>query len=164
MNAKELYLKIMNFESCERTLNWELGYWGGVLNRWYKEGLPKKFGLEREVDYGDAVCGSGLHYPILGLSEGHNFQRDKDIADFFKFDDDLLAFPINSFIHPKDKAVILEETTDKIIIKDGDGLTKLVKKDSNKMTQWLNWPVKDKNSWEEFKDTFDPKRVASLPC
>ena len=151
MNVKDLYFKIIGFERCERTLNWELGYWGGALNRWYEEGLPKKYGLEREVDYGDAVCGPGLHYPILGLSDGYKFQKDRDVADFFNFDDGIIAFPINSFIHPKDETIILEETEEKVKLIDGDGITKIVIKGS-RMTQWIGWPVKDFHSWEEFKE------------
>ena len=57
MNAKERFLEILNFNTGIRTLDWEFGYWGGALNRWYDEGLIKIEGLEREVTYGEGVCG-----------------------------------------------------------------------------------------------------------
>ena len=40
-SAREIFLNIMNFKSVERTLKWELGYWVGTVERWYKEGLIK---------------------------------------------------------------------------------------------------------------------------
>ncbi|GAG63718.1 unnamed protein product, partial [marine sediment metagenome] len=36
MEARERFLKIMNFEKVDRNIDWEFGYWGGALNRWYK--------------------------------------------------------------------------------------------------------------------------------
>lgn len=52
INARELFLKIMNFEPCSRTLDWEFGYWGGALNRLYSEGMPKVKGLPMKPNYG----------------------------------------------------------------------------------------------------------------
>ena len=35
------------------------------------------------------------------------------------------------------------ESDEQVMLRDGDGITKIVKKDGSKMTQWLDWPVKD---------------------
>ena len=106
MNIAELYQGIQNFDACERTINWEFSYWGGTLKRWYKEGLPKKYGLPKKVEFGETVCGPGLHYPILGVSGGSDLLIDKDVSDFFKFDDGIIAFPINPWIQPKSETII----------------------------------------------------------
>ncbi len=42
--ARDIFHKIMNFEPCERTLNWEFGYWVETVEKWYSKGLPKKKG------------------------------------------------------------------------------------------------------------------------
>jgi len=60
MNSKEMFTKILNFEPVDRILNWEFGYWGGVINRWYKEGLSKVKGLPGEITYGEDVVGPPL--------------------------------------------------------------------------------------------------------
>lgn len=39
----------MGFKPCHRTLLWEWGYWGGTINRWYKEGLPHYGGINKRV-------------------------------------------------------------------------------------------------------------------
>ncbi len=46
MNSRERFLATMNFDSVDRVLLWEFGYWAGTLRRWYGEGLP--------------VCGANL--------------------------------------------------------------------------------------------------------
>jgi len=152
MRTKELYQRILNFDTCERTVNWEFSYWGGALDRWYKEGLPKKYGLERKVEFGETVCGPGLHYPLTSIGAGCNVLEDKDVFDFFNFDDGILTFPINHWIYPKFTPVILEEDEYKKKLIDEDGVTKVVKKDAGSMPHWLGWPVKDEKSWEKFKE------------
>lgn len=152
MNAKELYFSVLNFENCCRTLNWEFAYWGGTLKRWYKEGLPKKYGLERDVEFGETICGPGLHYPILGVGSSYNLLLDKDVSDFFNFDDGIMSFPINPWIYPKTDLIVLEEDENKQKILDEDGITKVIKKDGSSMPHWIDWPVKDLKSWEKFKE------------
>jgi hypothetical protein len=33
MKVRDLYLDILDFKKCDRTLNWEFAYWGGTLKR-----------------------------------------------------------------------------------------------------------------------------------
>ncbi|MCL5986474.1 MAG: hypothetical protein M1371_07890 [Actinobacteria bacterium] len=40
--ARNMFLNVFRFGSDTRTLNWEFGYWWYAVERWYKEGLPKK--------------------------------------------------------------------------------------------------------------------------
>ena len=51
MNSRERFLKILNFERCDRTLKWEIGYWGGALEKWYNEGLNEKENINRKFKY-----------------------------------------------------------------------------------------------------------------
>ena len=151
MNASELYLKILNFEKYDRMLNWEFGYWGGTITRWYKEGLPKNFDLERAADFGETIFGPGLNYPLLGMGSS-NTLMDRDVHTYFKFDDSILIPPINCWIYPKFKATILEEDDSKRKLIDEDGITKIVKKNADSMPFWLDWPVKDEKTWEKIRE------------
>ena len=47
-SARERFLRTMNFEPNTRTLKWELGYWGGTIDRWYSEGMEKVKGFLRK--------------------------------------------------------------------------------------------------------------------
>ena len=42
MNSRERFIEVMNFNRSARTIKWEFGFWGQTIDRWYKEGLPKK--------------------------------------------------------------------------------------------------------------------------
>ena len=151
MNASELYLKILNFEKCDKLLNWEFGYWGGTIVRWYKEGLPEKFGLERVADFGETVFGPGLNYPLFSVGSG-DILMDRDVHTYFKFDDSILTPPINCWIYPKFEVTILEEDDNKKKLIDEDGITKIVKKSADSMPYWLDWPVKDEKTWEKIRE------------
>jgi hypothetical protein len=152
MTASERYLKVLNFAETDRTVNWEFAYWGGALNRWYEEGLPKKYGLEKKVEYGETVCGAGLHYPLVSVSGGQNIVIDRDVSDFFHFDHNLVCPPINHWIYPKCDKVTMKEDTYKIQIVDEYGITKVIKKDASSMPHWIDWPVKDEKSWEKIRE------------
>ena len=79
---RSLFLKILHFEPCRRTLKWGICYWGGALNRWYTEGLPKFTGLPRPVDVGDGIKDwAGMNG---SLSFAGDFPLvDHDVNDFF---------------------------------------------------------------------------------
>jgi hypothetical protein len=152
MTTYERYVQILNFGETDRTLNWEFAYWGGALNRWYREGLPRKHSLAKEVEYGETVCGPGLHYPLVSVSGGENILIDRDVSSYFHFDDDLACPPVNHWIYPKFKREILSEDRDRIRIIDEDGITKVIKKDASSMPHWIDWPVKDRKTWEKTKE------------
>ncbi|MCL4376980.1 MAG: hypothetical protein M1409_01160 [Actinobacteria bacterium] len=148
--TREKFLKILNFEKADRTLNWEFGYWGGTLKRWYDEGLPKIHGLSKEVTYGEGICGPGLHWPILSFAD--DIELDRDVHDYFKFDDNLTSFPINHWIYPKFAKKIIKEDGNKTELWDSDGIRKIIYRDGSSMPFWLEYPVKDERDWEIIKE------------
>jgi uroporphyrinogen-III decarboxylase len=150
MNTRELFLEILNFNPKVRTLNWEFGYWGGTLKRWYIEGLPEKFGPLKDVTYGETVCGPGLQWPILSFA--NEIALEKDVHNYFHFDENLTTYPFNQWIYPKFEKKILEESDKKIELWDADGIRKVKYKDGSSMPFWLEYPVKNEKDWETVKD------------
>ena len=55
MNTQERFLALMNFEAVDRSLLWEMGYWGGTVRRWYREGLPLKKGVPDALPDGSSI-------------------------------------------------------------------------------------------------------------
>lgn len=149
MDSREIFNKILNFEPVDRTLNWEFGYWGEPINRWYKEGLPRVHGLPWELTYGEAVVGPGHPWPLPSMDE--NILRDYDISLFFNFDSGIDLIPFDSWIYPKYELQILREDKLHREIVDTDGIRKWTYKDDSSMPQFLAWPVKDEKDWEELK-------------
>lgn len=147
MSAKDLFLNVLNHNDHNRTLKWEMGYWGGTLSRWYKEGLPVEFGFKRKLTYGEFVCGPGTHYPMPSLSD--DILIAHDINSYFKLDRGPSPFSFNWFYYPQFEKIIIEETEEKVEYIGVDGIRKLSYKDERSMPLWLEHPVKSKSDWEQ---------------
>lgn len=151
INARELFLKVMGFESAGRTLNWEFAYWGGTLLRWYKEGLPKISGLPKDIKYGEGIRGPGsaVGSPNWG---GEMSTWDHDVANYFRFDEGFRLLPYNSWVFPLFEKKIINEDDRFTELWDTDGIKKRVAKDDSCMPFWLEYPVKNYNDWERIKE------------
>ena len=53
MTIRERFLATLNFEPVAPP-KWEFGYWGGTINNWYAQGLPRK--LNRAAHYADRIA------------------------------------------------------------------------------------------------------------
>lgn len=95
LSTREIFLKVMAHEPCCRTLKWSFGFWGGTLNRWYEEDLPRVKGLPREVSYGEPVLGSASPYPATNIDS--RFLRDFDVSVCLDFDEGLELVPLQIF-------------------------------------------------------------------
>jgi hypothetical protein len=147
MNTREKFLKILNFEKVDRNIDWEFAYWGGTLNRWYKEGLPRLTGFPRELEEGETIGGPGLYW-----SEDNPWLYAYDVDKYFNFDEGLRRPPINTWIFPQYEVQVISDDERKKEIIDADGIRKIIMKNSSSMPLWLEWPVKDRKSWEKIRD------------
>lgn len=141
----------MNFESCERTLKWELGYWGGTVKRWYTEGLPEKQGLMREISNGESIVGPGVANASPSTT-GDFPLFDFDVSDYFCFDEPFLHFPYNYWIYPRFEKTVIKEDEKFIELIDTDGIKKRKIKDDTSMPFWLDFPIKNRKDWEKVKE------------
>lgn len=152
MNAKEKYQDVLNFSKGSHGLKWEFGFWGGTINRWHKEGLPKINGFNREVYYGETICGGGLHWPRFENGVDVGCLRDKDVELYFNFDHGEKAIPDNVWFYPAFKEELIDQNTNYRMIKDTNGIVVKMKNDCASIPQFLEWPVKDFDSWEKIKN------------
>ena len=150
-STRELFLKIMNFESCSRTLKWEFGYWVGTLERWYKEGLNKVEGYPDGLQYGDCIQGPG--HPQGSYSwAGIISKPDSDIHNYFNLDKNWALVPYNYWIYPRFEKKIINEDDLYIEYFDTDGVRKKEYKDKSSMPMFLEYPVKNRKDWEKIKE------------
>ncbi len=134
-SAKERFLKIAHFESSNEVMFPSVWqwFWTETLDRWKKEGLP----------------------------------ADVHLSEYFKFDrtEMFLAggmvFPL---IPAFDVETLEEDLAHKVII-DIDGAKKRVLKEHRQasMDQWLEYPVKDRKTWQEYKKRLNPHSPARYP-
>jgi len=103
MNSRERFLATMTFEKPDRALLWEFGYWGGTIERWYKEGLPKRSGLSPAIGYGHAAYAEG------GSWDESERLREFDVHDALGLDEGLRRISMNNFICPWFEPMLLED-------------------------------------------------------
>ncbi len=140
----------MEFRPGARGLNWEFGYWGGTLERWYREGLPRVHGLPRVVTEGEGICGPGHHFPVPSM--GPDGLTDLDVSAFFGFDEGIRLPPYNYWLYPRFERTILREDAETVELFDTDGVRKLARRDGTSIPHMLAWPVHDRASWERVKE------------
>lgn len=130
---RERYRRTMHFQGVDRVPNHEFGYWSDTLTRWHDEGLP------REVD------GDGK-------------------ADIFFGFDPVGGVPIDLGLRPGFEHTVLEETERYQIVRDGGGVKCMIYKDgSSSIPHYLEFPLKNRDDWADFKrrlDPHDPARTA----
>lgn len=146
MNVRERFLAIQEFGSPDRALDWEFGYWGGTVLRWYEEGLPKKFPLPRDPEWGETVCGPAL------LRTPHDFLVDRDVFDYIGFDTGLGNLPVAYWYDPPFEFQVLEEGEETRIVVDTEGIKKLERKDGASLPKHLAAPIANRGDWEKLKE------------
>lgn len=176
MDSRELFLKVMNFEKCNRTLKWEYAYWGSTIKNWYKQGLPeknypkipttistsatslyttawthnwKKSGASKntKIEIGDGLAIWGNVYrPSQG------FPIDIDVGDYFNFDKSVILIDIEQLFYPHFEIKILDEDSSKFTYVDLDGVKRVFQKKESTIPTAIDWPIKDWESWNKIKE------------
>jgi len=140
MTDRERFLNIMEFKSVDRYPNYELGVWGQAIDRWYSEGLP------RDVCYWNWFEGE----PYFGI----------DKRGFI---------PVKAGMIPGFDEETIEETERYIVFRDSIGRLRKAMKEGTvrgtrpSMDQYLDFPVKDKRSFEELKKGYNPYSPVRYP-
>lgn len=168
MNPRERFIETMNFNPNVNSLKWEFGYWGETVENWYKSGLPRKNYPElskkittptsslyvpawtcRGVDKlpnGIAVMAGGLYSPTQG------FPLDKDVQEYFNLDCTQRIVDVNLHFAPMFDIEVLSEDDEKFEYIDIDGVRRVFLKEEATIPTSLEWPIKDKKSWEKLKE------------
>jgi uroporphyrinogen-III decarboxylase len=169
MNTRERFLEVMNFNPDIRSLKWEFGYWGETINNWYAQGLPRHHYPEIEkhittptstlytyawsnrgrgvnrLPNGFPVMAGGLYWPTQG------FALDHDVRKHFKMDFTQIMVDVNLLWEPMFDIKVLSEDEQSMTYIDIDGVKRMYLKDEATIPTSLEWPIKDRTSWEKLK-------------
>jgi len=138
LNPREKFLKIARFELTDelmRPREWQW-FWITTLERWQKEGLSE----------------------------------DVHLSQFFGFER-MEMFPIILEILPAFGWQMLEQTKDYRIVITEEGVkkkefipkTRGEEKTPRSMSQWLEFPIKNRTDWQAFKKRLNPNSPARYP-
>ncbi len=167
MNPRERFRRVMNFEKGVHALKWEFGYWGATLDRWYREGLPKRdypqlttaittptsslyancwssYG-KQGLPPGIAVTAGGLYHP------SQSFPLDHDVRNALQMDRSQVLLDVNLLFYPIFEPEIIEEDDNYLTYLEIDGVTRKYQKKEGVIPIGIDWPIKDWASWERLK-------------
>ena len=166
MNSLEKYISIFNFEN-KANLKWEIGYWEGTISRWYGEGLKKEqrsnkitgFGPEIDkLNYDNSYL-DGMNFGDGVMAEAAVFDdydfscfRENEIHNLLNMDKGIYRIPLKNIIYPPFEEKILKEEGDMIIAIEQNGCMVKRPSDRSSIPHILEFPVKDRKSWEQFRE------------
>lgn len=128
MTLRERFRRTMFFQQVDLRPNFEFGYWERTLEVWREQGLP------------DHVVDEATAYDYFGI-ENH------------------AVVAVNSGPLAVCEPATLEETDDRIITRDTHGCVAEINKHGDRsIPHYLDFPIKDRESFAPFKEALDPAR------
>lgn len=125
MTTRERFLRTMRYQPVDHVPDYEFGYWDDTFKRWHHEGLPEEVNSNSNCDA------------------------------FFGFEGKA-SVPGVGGLNPPFETKVLEEHANYRILQDSEGVKKIVYTDgTDTIPRYLEFPIKDRASWEEFKQRLD---------
>lgn len=168
MNLLERFHAVMGFDTLVTPPKWEFGYWGQSYETWYEEGLrrrryprkPKRVSTPNSSLYtpcwssvrpgrmpaGIAITGGGLYWPSQG------FALDDDVRTELDMDISQILINVNLLFSPMFDVEIIEETEEKLLYVDIDGVKRIFSKQTGVIPTAVDNVIKDRASWNVLKD------------
>ena len=124
MTSRERFVRCMHFQTVDRVPHWEFGYWDETIRRFHAEGLPAKYDDNWAVEEYFG-CEHPTYVPLkLGTINGR-------------------------------KRVTVEERGNTKVVRDELGtLQEVISQGAGTIPHYLEFPVKDRASWQAFRDEF----------
>lgn len=135
VSLKARFRKTMFYRDVDLRPNFEFGYWEETLRQWHQQGLPEEVGDEEAA------------YRYFGI-------------------ENWAMVPVNAGPTPVCEEEVLEENEDHKVYRDSMGCVAEINKKGNKsIPHFLEFPIKDRESWLPIKDALnpdDPRRYEHL--
>jgi uroporphyrinogen decarboxylase len=124
----------LHFQPVDHVPDEEFGYWEETFPVWHKEGLP----LE--------INNNGIADQFFGFAPRRGVPVHNDLMPAFE------------------GGRVIEETEEHVIFETAEGVTAISFKDGHSsIPRYLDFPIKDWDSWKRFKDRLDPNTPGRYP-
>ena len=145
----------MSFNENKVTMKTEFGFWAKTLKNWLGEGLKKT----SKTPYINA-----LDAKIVRASddiEGSGELADKNIINYFNLDSYLVKFPFD--LSPGLPFKLVEDNDEYKIYQDSYGLKKKEGKISAGIPMVIEYPIKNKKDFYNYRERYDNDYKKRLP-
>lgn len=155
MTAREKFLSVMRGapgRRVEEVPKVEFGYWAGTIRRWLNEGLEQCEPVPEEIPDGEAIMAN-----CTISSRGLEKAGDVNVQPVFALDQYLTKFPVD--YSPRFPVERLERGEDYVVYRDAYGVTNKNDPGLRSLPLELNNPVKDWQSWNAYKERYNPETI-----
>jgi hypothetical protein len=132
LTTRERFVRTLHYQAVDHVPHMEFGYWASLKDRWTNEG----------------------HLPA-GLSRGPEGEiSNREVEQFFGCEQRTGISPAID-AGPHRPVEIVGERDGKLVYRDGLGvLCEEVKEGIRSIPHFLEFPIRDRRSWENFRDEF----------
>ena len=126
LTLRERFRRAMFFQDVSPLPNFEFGYWEKTLERWRQQGLPED------------VQNEAAAYAYFGIENWT---------------------VVSTYMGPKDvcEHEVLEEDDERVVYRDAlGGIAEINKKGDKSIPHFIEFPVKDRETWEPYRAAMDP--------
>ena len=175
MGTRERFLRCMRFEPVSRPPNFELGYWGQTLKRWFREGMPREaypwdYLDKRVMKSGHVAMRRGVRGYEPAMSEVEFLTEPGPLYGHGYFGiESRPCLPLRLGPMPSFKVRVFEETDRYTLYRDREGRLRkalrvgTVRGTRMSMDTYLDFPVKGREDFEKMKERYDPHDPRRYP-
>ena len=154
MNARDRFHAVMSFEKVA-PLKAEYGYWTTTVKNFIQQGMPVAKSLPAGVSDNGTISGADIVDPESSVV------IDENIRAYFKLDPYIAKFPCSYSPLFKEKTV--EENDEYRTCIDQYGITVKQRKTGTSVPLDLDFPIKNRRDFEEYKEHYDSDYARRLP-
>ena len=158
ISARERFLGICRFERLSDlylSTPYFNSFWRRTLDEWIKQGAPHQILDSRfRGDYFQFTHTRILHEIVSGIAMDREIDIGAEVSYVYEVP------PIVPVYEPK---FIAEDEHTVTLVNEGNQKVKVYKDNPEKMPMFLEYPVKDRASWEEYKKRLDPHTPERWP-
>jgi len=155
MNSRERFNSVMGFDLETKNLKCEYGYWVSTVLRFINEGMP----VFKELPQNLILNGNINGYPKV--DPGSSEVPDENIRQVFDLDPYIAKMPFD--LSPQLKEEIISEDEHFKVYKDKYGIKLKARKDGTSAPLDLDFPLKNDDDFENYKDYYDNDFNKRLP-
>jgi hypothetical protein len=146
MNDRERFLRIAAFDRTGDPYDFHQWIWLETIERWHKEGLPPEA------------------HPLRVGSLGQDRTEYLPIYNMVRCGRPYFNPPYYVPIVPWFKRKILKDEEETQVVRDEDGIVyRISKNNPGVLPQYLEYPVWDRDTWNEYKKLLDPNTPERWP-
>ena len=158
ISTRERFLGICRFErpgDLYLSTPYFNSFWRQTLEEWVKQGAPKQILDNRfRADYFQFNHTRILHEIVSGIA----MDREMDIGAEVPY-----TYEVPPIVPVYETKFIAEDEHTITLVNEGNQKVKVYKDNPEKMPKYLEHPVKDRGSWEEYTKRLDPNTPERWP-